>query len=284
MVSGVCVMSDVERIGYPWKGAIHSWSRVCDEILLVFGSHEEAMGYQDQVNLIGKQIASEGRDCPVLIRSVEVGNMDGQGRGALLMAGICLASNPDWVMLLEADYFISPPQAKSLRDSLLGSKDKEIVLANAVTLGTTAETMLYVPDFERSFPPRNGYSYYRPIGCRPKCGVFPSFFAGVDRRNILTNIEGMIRLQPGKWGDTFNTKFMGHNPLGFALLDTDVVFEHLMFTRRGKFLQERLRHPYWSANEITPTKLFNGKPYLQRYPELDRIKDDYAQVAKELSL
>lgn len=278
MISGVCAMSNVDSIGYPWKGAILSWSRVCDEIVLIFNGPEEALSYQDQVDALNVQIAKD-RVCPVHIRSAGVGG----SRGALLMAGICLASDPDWVILLEADYFISPAWAKNLRETLQGSdKDREVVLANAVTLGTTAETMLYVPDFENSFPPKTGYSYYRPIGCRPKRGVFPSFFAGVDRRNILINIEGMIRLQSGKWGDTFNTKFMGHNPFGFALLDTDVVFEHLMFSRRLPFLKGRLHHPYWTANEITPVKLLDGKPYRQRYPELDQVKSDYASVANGL--
>jgi hypothetical protein len=279
MISGILVFSEIKKMGYPWVSAVLSWARVCDEIVFVVPGYQQAMQYLPEIQAVEGQIASMGLKCNLLVRSFTA-PYDVQ---TYAFFGICMASDPDWALLLEADYLISPFWAGHLRQVLLDAPpESEIVMANAISLNHNGTGVLYVEDYRRSFPPKDGISYYRPIGSRPKLGVFPSVYLGVDRFNYMTDAEGFIRIRAGHWGDSFNSKFLNHNPYGFSILRTDVVIEHLMFTRSLDIVKARLAYEYWVKNQITPEKLLKCPPYTLRYPNLDRVKDDYAWLDDEM--
>jgi hypothetical protein len=206
------------------------------------------------------------------------------GYASYLVYGICLATEPDWVLAVEADFLISPREAEKLRKALIESSPAmELVMAKAVNLNYDGTKKLHCPDFKKWYTPFDGYTWDRPIGCRPRLGMFPAPFNGISRENVQVNCEGYICLRPGKWGTTFNSKFLNNNPNGFQILRTDCQFEHLQFSRSPQSLITKLSHPYWIQCQMGIRKVLAGsEPYPIEYQELTEIKSDYAQHIEHL--
>ena len=235
MISGIMPCSKWDKIGYPWRQAIPCWSRVCDEIILVIHRFEAAQSFIHIAMQLNEDNRKAGRKCEVSVRSVVMpGLTDFGGYGSYLMYGVGLASNPDWMIAIEADYLIAPDAAVRLRNRILeASSDTELVTARAVTMNYTGTHRVYLIDIHRYFPPWNGFVWERPIASRVSLGVYPGMYSGVDRFNYQNTCEGFIRLRPGGgWGKTYHSKnksLYGNN--GFNILDTGVEFEHLTFTK-----------------------------------------------------
>lgn len=252
---------------------------MCDEIVVVAGNQAEMNALFCEA---GKAVAyseMEGRKCDVKVRMVQQPALTDFGSyGSYLLYGICmLEHDPDWVLSIEADYLISPGEAVRLREALEGAPAvAEVVTARATTLNYEGTRKLFNPDFKNNFTPRDGYSWDRPIGCRPGNGVFPIPFGGVGRHNIIMNCEGFIRLRQGGWGETYNSKFMDHNPYGLNLLRTGIEFEHLTFTREPQSLVKKLEHEYFVTCGLGVKRVIEGdEPYLRRYPDLDEVAERY---------
>jgi hypothetical protein len=253
------------------------WARVCDELVVVTHAMRDVEAMMTEADVVGRASEAEGRRCEVLVRSVVDPPLVGfAGYGSYLLFGAFMASDPDWVLAVEADYMISPGEAARLRAALEGSK-ADVVMARAVTLNYGCTRKVFCRDFTRWFPPYDGFSWDRPIGCRPAAGVFPTPYNGTDRGNLTANCEGYMAVRKGKWGLSFNSKFLNHNPHGLDLLRTDVEFEHPQFTRSGKSLLGKLRGDYFVQCGIGLRSVLEGdEPYSRRYEELDRVAADYA--------
>ena len=183
MISGVMPCSGWLKTGYPWELAIRCWVRVCDEIVIVTHGTED----RHWLSVVEKKY-----------RKVKVVVIQGPPLdsfptyGAYLLYGIFYCRRPSWVINIEADYLISPTAAKALKAALVAAKPHyEIVMAQAVTLNYDGSKTLYKPEFARWFPPKDGVTWDRPIGCRPSRGVLPIPFSGWDRDRYECNCEGL---------------------------------------------------------------------------------------------
>jgi len=262
------------------------WARVCDELVVVThqcGESDELFQAADEVV---RASTAEGRKCDVFVRSVDDPPLvDFGSYGSYLMYGICIASDPDWALAVEADFLISPGSAARLREELTcAMPGREVVMAKAVTMNYLGTRKVFNPDFKKWYVPFDGFSWNRPIGCRPKLGVFPAPFNGVDRANLQVNCEGYVALKPGRWGSSFNSKFLNHNPFGFDVLRTAVEFEHLTFTRFARCMPGKLAHQYMQACGLTAERVLAGdEAYGMDYAELRQVAVVYAGQAEELA-
>lgn len=251
---------------------------MCDEIVVIaHGKGETPELFRGAADAI-RQSEEEGRRCEVRIRTIHEPPLIGfGGYASYLMYGICLASEPDWILAVEADYMISPAEAGKLRKVLLESTpDAELVMARAVNLNYDGTRKFYSPDFKNWFTPHDGYAWDRPIGCRPSLGIYPCTFNGIARDNAQINCEGFISLRPGRWGDSFNSKFMNHNPYGFNIIRTNVQFEHLQFTRFPQSLIAKISQQYWISCKAGIGHVLNGdEPYDLEYKELTEVRPSY---------
>jgi len=280
MISGIMPCSGWLKTDYPWKQALRCWARVCDEIVIVTYRYSEVGALFQAAEEIHRKSTEEDHRCEVNVRAIYDPPLIGfGGYASYLMYGLFLAQEPDWMLAVEADYLISPLEAKRLRDFLLNaSPQSEVVMARVLTLNYDGTSKLYNPDFKNNFPPYDGYVWDRPIGCRPKLGVFPAPFNGVDRQNVQITCEAFVRLRKGAWGHSFNSKFLNHNPMGFDIVRTDVTIEHLSFTRSGSSLISKLKHPYFVDCSLTVDRVLAGdEPYFVSYPELQEIPGKYIQ-------
>lgn len=287
MISGIMPCSGWIATRYPWQFALRTWARVCDEIVIVAYGMSEVPCLLAGAREATEYSQREGRRCEVHVRSIQEPPLVGfGGYGAYLNYGICFLENPEWVLAVEADYMISPQEAARMRSVLAGcAPDRELLMARCVTLCYDGRNKLYNPDFKNNFQPRDGYVWYRPIGCRPDRGIFPVPFSGLGKRNEIVNCEGFVRLRKGGWGDTFNSKFLANNPWGFNLLDTDLEFEHLSFTRDHQSLAKKLQHEYFVACGLDARRVLDGDEYYpRRYPELEYIPVAYSQDVEALRL
>lgn len=284
MISGIMPCSGWTRTGYPWRLAMRCWARVCDELVVM--THH--CGESDELFKAAAEVVqastAEGRKCDVFVRSVDDPPLvDFGSYGSYLFYGICIASDPDWALAVEADYLISPGEAAKLRAALL-LPGGEVVMAKAVTMNYLGTRKVFNPDFQRWYTPFDGFSWDRPIGCRPGLGVFPAPFNGVDRANLQVNCEGYVALRRGRWGSSFNSKFLNHNPFGFDVLRTGAEFEHLTFTRFARCMPGKLSHQYMKACGMTAERVLAGdEAYGRDYAELRQVASDYAEQAEELA-
>lgn len=283
MISGIMPCSGWMKTGYPWQLAMRCWARVCDELVVVmYQKKEKDVMFRAAIEAM-ECSAAEGRKCEVLVRSVSDPPLcDFGSYGSYLLYGVCLASEPDWALSVEADFLISPGEAARLRQAL-EKPGGEIVTARAVTMNYLGTRKLFNLDFKKWYTPFDGFMWDRPIGCRPKAGMFPVPFGGVDRNNFQVNCEGYIALRPGRWGLSFNSKFLNHNPVGFDVLRTGVEFEHLTFTRLPECVSAKLSHPYMKACAIDVARVLEGsEPYGRDYADLRQVAADYAKHAAAL--
>jgi len=267
--------------GYPHYEALRSWCRVCDEIIIITNKDENL---QFLFNLAGKEMPETEHKCSVAVHSIDDPPLtDFASYGSYLLFGMLMCSSPDWVISIEADFLISPTEASKLRNTLLGDSENEILMADVLTINYDGTKLLHTNEFKSLFPPNDGCTWHRPIGYRPKAGILPVPYAGVDRRNHQTCCEGIISIQPGKWGLSFNSKFQNHNPLDFKLLRTKTVVEHLTFSRDPSMLLTKMEHPSWEARGITIKTVIEGtEPYDVSYPELDMARERYGELVKIL--
>ena len=275
MISAVMPCSGWATTGYPYKQALKCWSRVCDEVIIVVHGRNEAE------ELIQATAAFPN----VHIRSVAAPSLDSfAAYGTYLLIGLFYCNDPDWVLSVEADFLISPEQGKILRDTLNSAgEEQEIFMADVVTLSYDGTKETYQSEFKTFFPPNDGYTWHRPIGYRPKRRIFPIPFEAVDASGVQANCEGMISLQSGKYGLSFNSKFMNHNPHGFNLLRTNVRIDHLTFTRFPENIRKKLSHPHWAANGVTVGGIVEGNWTLSpSYPELKEVAAEYSPMILEL--
>jgi len=105
----------------------------------------------------------------------------------------------------------------------------------------------------------------------------------VSRNNVQMNCEGYISLRPGRWGMTFNSKFLSHNPYGFNLVQVDATVDHLQFTRAASSLIAKLNHTYWTECGMGINHVLTGdESYPVEYQELKSIAPAYAAHAEYL--
>jgi len=289
MISGIMPCSGWDQAGYPWRQAISCWSKVCDEIVLVLSGVAEVHQFIQEAMRLTQEYERIGRKCQILVRSIHTPFLTDFGSyGSYLMYGACLASNPDWVLAIEADFLISPEAGASLRKQLEeAAADRELVVARAVTMNYTGSRMLYLPDLKNWFPPWDGFTWERPIGCRVGLGIYPCIFCGIDRYNFTTTCEGFIRLQRGEnWGRTYHSKnrsLYGDN--GFKMLNTGLCFEHLTFTKNveGVVRKANLPDGYFKSQGIGIREILDGShDYGVMYDELAQVREQYAEMAEQL--
>jgi hypothetical protein len=289
MISGIMPCARWNEIGYPWRQAISCWSKVCDEIILVLSGPSESSQFIGEATRLMAEYEKIGRKCNILVRSIQTPALTDFGSyGAYLMYGICLASNPDWGLAIEADYLISPENGVKLRKCLEeASDDFELVTARAVTMNYVGSRRLYLPDMLNWFPPYDGFVWERPIGCRIGLGIYPGMFCGIDRDNNHNTCEGFIRLRRGEgWGKTYHSKnrsLYGDN--GFRILNTGLDFEHLTFTKNPDRVIAKLDYPdrYFQLQGIGVKEVVEGShDYGVTYAELKDVQTQYA--ARELDL
>jgi hypothetical protein len=277
MISAIMPCSGWATTGYPYRQALKCWSKVCDEIIIVVHGKREA-----------EDIIQATVDFPnVFVRFIASPPLDSFATyGIYLLIGLFYCHEPDWALSIEADFLISPEQGRILRDTLnSASEEQEIFMADVMTLNYDGTKELYQSEFKKFFCPNDGYVWHRPIGYRPKRGIFPIPFEGTDANNVIVNCEGMISLQSGKYGLSFNSKFMNHNPYGFNLLRTNVRIDHLTFTRFPNALRKKLSHPHWASNEVTARGIVEGNWTLPpdcSYPELEEVTAEYSLMISEL--
>lgn len=275
MISAIMPCSGWIQTGYPYKQAVKCWSRVCDEVVIIsYGKSE--------TDALWKSLSSIAN---VVIRSVSAPPLDSFATyGTYLLIGLFYCNSPDWVLSVEADFLISPEQGNVLRHTLNNAgKEKEIFMADVATLNYDGTKELYQSEFRNYFPPFNGHIWHRPIGYRPSSGILPVPFEGVDVCNVICNCEGMISLRHDKWGKSFNSKFMNHNPHGFDLLRTNLRIDHLTFTRFPNQLRKKLSHPHWKENGVTVDGVVKGdEPLSFLYSELEEVKSEYGSMIPEL--
>lgn len=286
MISGIMPCNNWDLTGYPWKSAIRCWSMVCDEIIIVASQYLEAIKIIKWVG--GQKGVFNG--CNILIRSIKEPSLVGfGGYGSYLLYGCCLASNPDWVIAIEADYLIDPDEALKLRSSILSAPDNsEIILAGAVTMNYTGTRKIYMPDFSVWFPPWDGFTWQRPIGSRIGNGVYPTPFNGIDRFNYQTTCESFIRMRKGNtWGQTFPSKRLKvhSKDTGFVVHQTGVTFEHLTFTKSCENIRRKMISDdgYFKKQGINIGTILNGThDYNVRYHEIELVGEQYSKRADEL--
>jgi hypothetical protein len=252
---------------------------VCDELILVTHGLAEVEGLLEGIGDERANSERAGRLCDIRVKVVEEPALVGfGGYGAYLLYGTVMASEPDWMLAVEADYLISPEEAGRFREILNGAAlSRELVMAKVVTLNFDGTKKVYNPDFKKWYVPHDGYVWDRPVGCRPKRGIFPAPYGGVDGNNVQMNCEGYVCMRPGKWGHSFNSKFLNHNPSQFDIERTDVVVEHLTFTRDARALVSKLNNPYFYDCCMTLGRVVDGdEPYQADYAELRQVAADYA--------
>ena len=281
MISGILPCHNWAKMGYPWRHAVSCWVRVCDEIILIVSGREQAQQYVHHAIGINEANTRLGITCPLHVRSIHFPPyIDYGSLGSYLLYGSALASNPDWVLALEADYFISPKAGARLRELLINAPaENEVVTARAVTMNYTGTRKLHMTDYRSWFPPYDGFSWERPIGSRPSLGVFPAPFQGVDRFNQQITCEGYIRLRSGKgYGATYHSKMRSlYGDNGFSVLKADVNFEHLLFTKNPEFVAERLKYSYFADQGLKIAQVCGGSGLHDvEYAELSSVYPEYA--------
>ena len=289
MISGIMPCSKWRQIGYPWQQAISCWTRVCDEIILVVDGIPQAQVMLGHVVQLNKMFVQAGSKCDIRVHAIMNPKLDDFGDyGSYLMYGVCLASNPDWMIAIEADYLISPDDAGRLRRAIQEApQETELVTAKAVTMNYTGTHKVYLPDFKNWFPPRDGFTWERPIASRVSAGIYPGMYLGIDRHNFSNTCEGFIRLRPGPgWGQTYHSKnkmLYGHN--GFKILDTGIEFEHLTFTKNVPNILSKMESQdgYYKKQSVDLGVILEGhKPHEVVYQELGTVAMVYADREKEL--
>jgi len=281
MISGVMPSAKWKERGYPYYEALRSWCRVCDEIVIITHGKDDLDLLFD---LITKEMPETDHKMRFEIRSVTEPPLDGfASYGSYLMFGMMQCTSPDWVLSIEADFLISPKEAKLLRDMLNQPSNMEVLMADVVTLNYDAKRLIERDEFREWFPPNDGATWYRPIGYRPKLGVFPVPFSGVNTRNVRMCCEDVMFLQEGRWGASFNSKFMSDNPDKFKLMNSGVVIEHLTFSRSPEFLKKKMSNDVWSIRGVDIDIVLEGtSPYMVSYQELDMARRRYEAFAKQL--
>ena len=289
MISGIMPCAKWDEIGYPWRKAISCWATVCDEIILVVNGFAQAQSFIGEAMRFNDENHRAGKNCNIDVRSIMCPELkDFGGYGSYLMYGICLASDPDWMIAIEADYLISPEAGKRLREKILKApSETELVTAKAVTMNYTGTRRVFLPDFQNWFTPWDGFSWERPICSRVSMGVFPGMYLGIDRFNYHNTCEGFIRLRKGApWGATYHSKnIKGYGSNGFKILDTGIEFEHLTFTKNVNNIVEKLKSDdgYFIKQNIGIQEIVNGThPHGVVYDELSGVKQEYAEREQEL--
>ena len=94
-------------------------------------------------------------------------------------------------------------------------------------------------------------------------------------------------MRPGDgWGKTYHSKnkvLYGNN--GFSILDTELEFEHLTFTKNVANIVEKLKSDagYFVKQGIGLREILNGNlKNAVTYEELGQVQRDYADREKEL--
>ena len=289
MISGVMPCSKWDEIGYPWRQAIPCWSRVCDEIILVVDGIPQAKSMFAHLSDLQRTNNRNGVKCNLRVHAVMNPRLEDFGSyGSYLMYGISLASNPDWMIAIEADYLISPDAAGILKKSIVeASLETELVTARVMTMNYTGTSRVYLPDFKNWFIPGDGFTWQRPIASRIGLGVYPGMYCGVDQFNYTITCEGFIRLRSGDgYGKTYHSKnwsLYGNN--GFKILDTGIEFEHLTFTKNVMNILKKMEGDdgYYKKQNIGLREILDGHRKQQViYSELEEVKRDYAKREKEL--
>ena len=276
MISGVMPCSGWFTSGHPYKHSIASWARACDEIVVILSGHEE----KEKVFTTLAELGISN----VQVRVINQPTLNSfASYGSYLLFGVFYCNDPDWVISIEADFLISPSEAQRLKDLLNNAKpEDEVLMADVRTLNYNGTMSLYQQEFHKWFSPHDGYTWVRPIGYRPKRGILPIPFEAMGPPGDTVNCEGVIAMQPGKWGKTFCSKIC-HNPDNLNLLWSGTKVEHLTFTRSPQCVLSKLAHPHWEANDINLMKVLDGtNPFSPSYPDLDNVKASYAVWEQEL--
>jgi hypothetical protein len=271
MITGIVPCIDASEKGFPCDLAIKSWSRVCDEIVIVTNRNPNTIQ-----NLIG---IAQNLAIPVKVRGI----MRPEEHNVFRLFGYYFASRPDWVIHFDSDYVISPAEANKLRKAIESApKNTEIITYKTVTMNYDGRRTVYNKDMKEWVPPYDGIRGEYAFVVNPRQQMFICPFEGVREDNYYINFEGCVSLSQEHWGKGVFVKERPNpyidNRDGLRVVRSGVEVEHFMFTRSREVLQAKLQHPYWKAGGIDEGYVTLGQgDYPVTYPEIEEIRKRYSK-------
>ncbi len=266
MISGIVIAKDMSYHGFPLDLCLKTWSKVCDEIVIV-------MDRKDPLDLQVIQRAAESIP-NVKIRAVIKPNSFEIYR----FVGYFACSNPDYVIHFDSDYLISDDEGMKLRKAIEEApEDNDIITFRLMYLNYHGDMLYYDHVMKEYVLPYDGYSGTYPFVLNVKR---QNFIMPVEtfseRHNNAINMESVINLG-SNWGGTYDQKYNkywpGGNPDGFNIIDSDVIVEHLTWSINHDALEKKLDHSHWKASGVTLETVKGGDvKYDKSYPELEEIR------------
>jgi hypothetical protein len=237
MITGIVSCVDGTEDGFPYQLAIQSWSRVCDEIVIVTNLNQTVL---DKLFAIVKTIP-----IPVKVRGI----MRPVEHNVFRMFGYYFASRPDWVVHFDLDYLISPTEAFKLRKTIEDAPaDTEAITYTLVNLNYDGTRTVFNPDVEVWVPPHDGIRGEYAFIANPRQQMFICPFEGIKEDSLYINFEGCMSLSREHWGKGVFVKdpnpYDNHKD-GIRVVRSSVAVEHFVFTRKPENLRKKLKHPYW---------------------------------------
>ena len=275
MISGIVPIFDAKGMGLPYLQSIEAWADVCDEIIVVTSPKDP--GLADMIGLIEK-IKSK---CNLKIRGVQ--------RPAdfevYRVLGYFFTKEPGWVVHFDGDYLISPDEAAKLRQAILSApEDTDILTYVLVYLNYDATKTFETEEMKKWWPPHDGFRAEFPFVLNQKRGMSISPFEGQTEGGHYVNMEGVMSSQADKWGATFNTKFMNHNPYGFNIVRSGVQVEHLTWSMNKERAFRKANEGNHVGGGVGWEKVRDGDSVWDAsYPILDMVRETYKKQITPVS-
>jgi hypothetical protein len=261
MISGITTALNLERQGFPYDLAIKTWSRVCDEIIIVTHPGEKSLHALCQ---LAEQI---GR---VKVRGIRVP----QNFDTYRFLGYFFCDNPDFIIHFDLDYLISPKDAIKLREFIQSAPSTtDIITYKLAYLNYWATHTTFIPAQKASTPPYDGTHGEYPLIVNPRRQNMIAPYDGVNELNVQVNFESVMSLSRDRWGATYNTKFLYNNPFGFNILQSNIIIEHLFWYLNRDAMNDKLKHDYWVKQNYGINEAMKAyEPYNKTYAELDEAR------------
>lgn len=263
-VSGIVPARDVLNLGLPLDLAIKTWSHCCDEIVVVTITGD---GMIPVLMELVKEVS-----CDLKIRAIE-GPFHFDG---FRFFGYYWTSKPDWVIHFDADYLISPDEAKKLRQFLEDcDQETECVTYVLNYLNYFANRRFYTEDLKTWIHPNDGFRAEHPFVVNPRTQTFICPFMGSRERGHYINYEGVMSLSQEHWGKGYMTKF-DKDKSDLRMFRSEVNVEHLLWSMNPPQVKHKVeRNPYKEWGVQLNDVLGGQSPYEVAYPVLEEARRRY---------
>jgi hypothetical protein len=267
MISGVIPFVSQKEMMLPWKQALTCWAEVCDEIVVVMPFDDELVN-----DVQSFCFDLKGPNLVMGIHGVTAYS------GDLRTKGYFFCDNPDWVVHFDADYLISPDDAKHLRVEIeSASDDVDCLTYELAYLNRDATRLCYQANMERFFPPYNGYTADYPFVLNFRRGMRMCPYNGVDRANLAVNEETVISVGSEHFGKSLSMRWFGNLGFnGFNVSNSGVQVEHLSWSRSMEFLKKKLAFDCFVVQGVTLNGILEGQKNLNKtYLALEEAREMY---------